>query len=1073
MGLFHKIGKFFSSTVGSFALLALSITPLAPVSIGFRIAAAAAALIGSYAAAKYQQSLLRDSFKKVGGGGYLVNTRSPQEQIPVVYGRCRVGINWIWAATSGKNNEYLYVVGSLCEGPIQGVEELWLDGKPLVGIKETEKTEGKIVRQIVNAEVNKIKLSVEYPRYIDNFGEKYFGGNITEVLEITRGESVDKGTYTVTFSADGTITVEGKQIDSVCVKWGYQFDEWGNVERVCKETRPVYQRINRVSFLDYSTDGGQAWFKSPTDLVEWDFVRGDEINFAGKSGGLFDEIRNLGFTDNVPYTACVVVRLKWATQKVDNVIQPRWSGVPNITAVVNGRDIDDRGTGFKKNNPALILLDYLTNPRYGLGIPENKIDVESFLEVAQYCEEQGFSFDGVVVDGSAKDVVELLCNHFRGILIKSGGKYRLRYKNLFFEAPVMKFTDEDFIDGSFSVELPSRTRIPNSIEIDYIDPVLNDTPNTLTLEVPDEITTEENPLKLKLYGVDRLGAKRLGAYFLERARLNYTIAFTTTSKGLPLEPGDIISVSYSDYGIENQLFRVEEVRQIDEDSVSITAILEDYCLYNEDIDLDLASVDITSLPDPNDPPPPVIPELSELTELDKDGTPMSYILVNWEDSGGTIDHYEVWVNGELAGITKAPPYRILVKAGETYSVKVIPVTIFGIKADWDSSPAVSLTVSGITEGPSWGGGITVSIDNTKKVATLSWSKTSDKDFDHFEVNVYKKSDGSLLDSFFTSSTRFSISLVYEDDIEIGVKAVNTSGVASQEEKVALNREASFPPITGHLSMVGGVLVLNSLKYLNSSFYAPDKINAITTKDNYSKGFLQLFNGCLATDMVSGNGYWLNFPDVYTDPYTCRLYAITPWFFTQLIRTFTLPDTAVDTSSRTPVVYGVWFDVYDGDFYLAYLSAEQNEGEVDTLTILKNGATWKTLSVGNSATRACRFFVFPGEEFLAAYKDNGSWWIYTSREAWKNTYKIAGTGNVFPQKLRDGILYKTNDTSLSPSEQYRKIDLNLTDTLISSGGFWTYDIMTGDWYTGYVDDFLKRITPSGKEETWWYANWKVV
>jgi len=181
--------------------------------------------------------------------------------------------------------------------------------------------------------------------------------------------------------------------------------------------------------------------------------------------------------------------------------------------------------------------------------------------------------------------------------------------NLYFESPVMKFDENDFIEDSFVYSLPSRTKMPNSIEIEYIDPVLNDTPNTLTLEVPDDVTIEENPMTLKLFGVDRLGAKRLGAYFLERARLNHVISFTTTTKALPLEQGDIISVSYKDYGIEDELFRVEEIRQIDDDTVSVTAVLEDYKLYNEDIDLEIRNIDTTNLSSPTDPPDPVIPKL--------------------------------------------------------------------------------------------------------------------------------------------------------------------------------------------------------------------------------------------------------------------------------------------------------------------------------------------------------------------------------------------------------------------------------------------------------------------------------
>ncbi|SMO62025.1 Putative phage tail protein [Balnearium lithotrophicum] len=1077
MGFFHKIGHFFSSTLGSALLLGASFIPFfTPISTIWKIAIVATAFAGSYAAAKYQQSLLKRSFGKISAGGYLANTRSTQSQIPVVYGRCRVGINWIWAATSGNNNEYLYIVGTLSEGPIEKVEEIWLDGKPLVGVKEIEKSESKVVKKITNQRINKVKLTVSYPKLLLS--------SRADTLEIARGETVDKGSYTVSFSNDGTVTVEGKVIDNVCVKWSYEWDDYTSLTKVCKESKPVYQRINSVTFNEFSTDGGNTWFKSPNDLVEWDYVVGGEDNFNSKFGGLFDEVKNLGFTDNVPYTACLIVRLKWATVKSGNVIQPRWSGVPNITAVVNGRTVDNKGTGFNKDNPALILLDYLTNTRYGLGIPEEKIDIESFLEVAQYCDEQGFSFNGVIYDSSAKDVVELLCNHFRGILIKSGGKYKLKYKNLYFESPVMKFDEADYIEGSFSYDLPSRTRIPNSIKVEYIDPVMNDTPNTLTLEVQDDVTVEENPIDIKLYGVDRLGAKRLGAYFLERARLNHTVTFTTTTKALPLEPGDIISVTYKDFGIENQLFRVEEIRQVDDDTVSVVAVIEDYKLYNEDIDLEIRNVDVTDLPSPNDPPLPVVPSVLESTELDKDGTPMSYVVVSWPLTEGYIDHYEVWVNEsgtwELAGITKAPPYKVLVKAGETYKVKVIPVTIFGIKADWEESPEVSISVAGITEGPVFSGGLSTSIDNTKKLLTATWSRVTDKDFDHFTVTVYKKDTNEILDQYFTSTNKITIPLNYESDITIGVKAVNTSGVASEEFRETIIRNPLFPLIVGHLSCAGNVLIINPWKPLNGNLTIKTPIFLV--RDFFSKGFAGLRSGNLTTDQLTGLGFYFDNVVPYNDSQkTCHIYKFSLTGDLSLIDTIELPEAKAHPFYRTdtsPLYVAAWLDVFDSNFYVAYL---ENKDNPTYLKILKNGSDWKTLDISSETANVygfnCRVFVFENEEFIAAYDYEDSdlnwhWKVYSSRtNSWISTEKLASSGNIFPQKMNDGIFYITNDSSLSPAEQYRKIDLNLNNTFLANADhFRAYNPYERNWYIGYVDDYLYRLTQDGKTETWWYAVW---
>ena len=68
-------------------------------------------------------------------------------------------------------------------------------------------------------------------------------------------------------------------------------------------------------------------------------------------------------------------------------------GSPTITSVVNGLLVKTwDGTAWSSDkkfsrNPAAIIRDFLTNERYGLGIPEANLDDESFGEVYNYCHE--------------------------------------------------------------------------------------------------------------------------------------------------------------------------------------------------------------------------------------------------------------------------------------------------------------------------------------------------------------------------------------------------------------------------------------------------------------------------------------------------------------------------------------------------------------------------------------------------------------------------------------------------------------------------------------------------------------
>ena len=65
-----------------------------------------------------------------GDNGYLANTRSTEEVIPVIYGRYRVGGNQVYASSTGSNNEYLHIIMGISEGPIEALETIYLDDKP-------------------------------------------------------------------------------------------------------------------------------------------------------------------------------------------------------------------------------------------------------------------------------------------------------------------------------------------------------------------------------------------------------------------------------------------------------------------------------------------------------------------------------------------------------------------------------------------------------------------------------------------------------------------------------------------------------------------------------------------------------------------------------------------------------------------------------------------------------------------------------------------------------------------------------------------------------------------------------
>ena len=156
----------------------------------------------------------------------------------------------------------------------------------------------------------------------------------------------------------------------------------------------------------------------------------------------------VGFTDNhiLRDTAYVYVRLRNQTN-VLTMEKYYPSGVPNISFVVKGAKVYDPRTDTTaySDNPALILNDYLTNERYGLGEDSSNIDQTALIAAANYCDQlidideetpatqqKRFTCNGVLDTGTMfQSNIEDILSSMMGTLNYSDGKYFINpYKDV-------------------------------------------------------------------------------------------------------------------------------------------------------------------------------------------------------------------------------------------------------------------------------------------------------------------------------------------------------------------------------------------------------------------------------------------------------------------------------------------------------------------------------------------------------------------------------------------------------------------------------------------------------------------
>ena len=252
-------------------------------------------------------------------------------------------------------------------------------------------------------------------------------------------------------------------------------------------------------------------------------------------------------------------------------------------------------------NPVWIIYDILTNKTYGLGIPEENIDKYRFFQVAQYCDacdsvtgnfigvdgladgtfrhkpkglfttvrenqigipegfkikERRFIMDVTISDENpTMDTLNSLAGSFRSALVYSHGKLTLA-SDLPDELPIMSFTEANIKDGSFVITGNKESDVLTAVEISYIDPTNHYKREVVRIDeagrndginrnVPENVST------LDLPGVTRRSqALRFGQYQIAASKfLKRSINFTTSTDALSLVPGDVISVSQNQTGI--------------------------------------------------------------------------------------------------------------------------------------------------------------------------------------------------------------------------------------------------------------------------------------------------------------------------------------------------------------------------------------------------------------------------------------------------------------------------------------------------------------------------------------------
>jgi predicted phage tail protein len=301
--------------------------------------------------------------------------------------------------------------------------------------------------------------------------------------------------------------------------------------------------------------------KSVVDSYQW--VRGD-VTFVSADVTWGERLR-------YPKTALLGMEF--------NVSE--FSQMPTIHAKVRGLKVPTVSSSLTisyaySENPAYVLLDLITNPRYGVGgrtytksiggggtvvqpgIRMEDMDLAAFREAAQYCDANNIKFNAYI-DGvtDAYDLLKTVASSFQGQIYYAGGKISVSVDKpvtsdseyrLFSEANVIQEVDDngEVTAPCFVYEGVAKAARRTIANVSYIDP--NDYYKEKKVSVHNPAAIERygyRPTDVRALGcTNRDQAARLGRYIIgSDIYNNETVTFKVGSEGALLLPGDVVIIA--------------------------------------------------------------------------------------------------------------------------------------------------------------------------------------------------------------------------------------------------------------------------------------------------------------------------------------------------------------------------------------------------------------------------------------------------------------------------------------------------------------------------------------------------
>ncbi len=415
--------------------------------------------------------------------------------------------------------------------------------------------------------------------------------------------------------------------------------------------------------------------------------------------------------------AYVHVALRWE----ENL----WNlGLPNISAIVRGKKLYDPRLGELvegenlvhpsndasayrfSDNPALCVLDYLTNP-YGLECEAHEIDWQSFVEAANICdqvvdEKKRYCCNGVVtLDQAPIDVIEQLLSSCGAVLVYTQGQYRMFPASP--QLPAAHLDASHLRDDPKGLPKPERNQLFNSVRANFFDHKQQWLKVDLQPVSNTQYTIDDGGKKLFYdlnlnFTTSTQEAQRLARLALDIVRPGARIQFPATLAALGIEVWDVVTITLPQIGYINKPCRVLAWKINEHLGIDLELQEYDITAYNDYQLTDAHLPDTTNLL-----PSPFferidfqlqlnIESLADTEHIDNEGAIPSHLVARWFLPSRLIRSISLqWKESseqEWSGINlpqETTQYDITqARQGKTYDCRIRMVNSLGITSEWQT-----------------------------------------------------------------------------------------------------------------------------------------------------------------------------------------------------------------------------------------------------------------------------------------------------------------------------------------------------------------------------------------------------